>query len=143
MEILIKNQSYPMTCSQIADSIGVPVNNVRAMMCYYQKWGYGYFRRLKPLKGKSYRYKINRYGKHTYIQYLKRIKLGFDLNCSRRTLRKMKTFNGLHVVSLKNPADRIVTTEQMQPYIKLTKRGVEELGITEDFKMKIAGFRKI
>ena len=71
----------PLTCKEIAEILDMPLVNVSAMMNHYQKQSeHKYFRQLKPVKGKAYRYKITKYGIETLLRYCRRLHEGFSLS---------------------------------------------------------------
>ncbi|MCC4766408.1 hypothetical protein FXW07_07210 [Methanosarcina sp. DH1] len=109
--------SQPMTCRQIAERLDVPAKNVSRILCHYIQHHYGYFRRLKPLEGSNaYLYKINKKGIRAYLEYMKRLKLGFDLNRNRHTPRRMPTYKGFNRIDFKKPESLIIKPEEAEPY---------------------------
>lgn len=117
MECLVKNRPKAMTCKEIEAETGIPAGNISRVMSHYDKYGYGYFKRLKVKHTKAYRYKINKYGRQVYMKYLKRIKLGFDLNMKKRVPERMSTYRGLRKISLKTATEREVKPEEFAPYV--------------------------
>lgn len=108
----------PMTAREIAESLGVPAKNISQILLHYEQHHYHYFRRLNPLKGtgKAFRYKINKKGIRAYVEYMKRVKLGFDLNQNRHVPRRMSTYTGVKRIDFKKPENLIITPEDSEPY---------------------------
>lgn len=121
MECLVKNRPNAMTCKQISEQTGIPASNISRVMSHYEKNRYGYFRRLKTTHSKAYMYKINKYGRQAYLKYLRRIKLGFDLNMKNRVPVRMSTFRGYQKVSLNTAIEREVKPEELAPYLGVFK----------------------
>jgi len=112
----------PMTSREIAEVIGVSAKNVSQELYAWQKYHYHYVRRLKPKKGSgtnAYRYKINKKGIRAYLQYVKRVHLGFDLNRRRHTPRRMSTYTGLKVIDMRKPENWHITAEEALPYCRI------------------------
>jgi hypothetical protein len=82
MDAVFCDEDEIMTCREIADTLNIPLVNISRAMNNYKEKGCGYFRRLKPLKGKgkAFRYKLTEKGMKYYIKYCYRIRQGFDLN---------------------------------------------------------------
>lgn len=109
----------PLTAKEIAEKIHVPAQNVSQALYSYHKHRYHYFRRLQPARGSgtnAYRYNINKRGVEYYLQYVKRVKLGFDLNLRRHVPRRMSTFSGMKVIDPRKAQDRTITFEEAKPY---------------------------
>jgi hypothetical protein len=143
LEVAYNHRPNPITCREIADELGLPINNISARMRAYTQRKYHYFsRQRKRTYSGSYRYKITKHGVITYFQYLKRIKLGFDLNQNRRAPKHMTTFDGLKVIRFRTKDDLTLTPKQLAPYINTTRRGVEEFGISDDDIITVSGVNR-
>ena len=55
----------------------------------------------------------------------------------------MSTFKGLRKLDLLKEAENFVSPAEMAPYIGISKRGVEEMGIDEESKLEVAGLCNI
>lgn len=89
---MIMNE-YHFTANTLADFIGEDRKRVRDLLSHYHRHHYRYFRRLKKkAQDGSYRYKLTRFGIHCALQYKKRIRLGFDLNLTKRYPTRTDTY---------------------------------------------------
>ncbi len=142
-EAFVQRGFSTLTCPEIAEITGMPAINISRLMSHYHERGYGYFIRLKKRKGHAYQYKLAKRGRLSYTQYLKRIKLGFDLSLQKRTPARMSTFKGLRKLNVLKEAENFVSPAELAPYIGISKRGAEEMGIVEESKLEVAGLRNI
>lgn len=147
MNAFIKNGiKNPMTTRDIADSIGVPICNINNSMKHYMTFRRHYFRRLpKRVKGYGmgggYRYTITDYGISIYLQYLKRIKLGLDLNLHKPTPVEMNHYDGFKKIDMKQARREGIKPEEIVNYIRISKLGATELGLLDNDEalLKAAG----
>lgn len=157
LKVLIMNALFfsdqPMTVREIAEKIGVPMVNVSKQLCMYHRKHCGYFRRLKPVHGKAFRYKITGKGEKYFFIYCKRIFYGYGLNLRAVTPERMPKYykmkqekledamkrseeferTGLQQPELQKPGleDIIdLRPEDIEQYLGLTKRGSLEMGLT-------------
>jgi hypothetical protein len=138
METLVKSRPTSLTCNEIAKKTGIPVNKISRAMSHYHSHSYGYFHRLKKKEHRAYRYSITKYGRSTYLKYLKRIKIGFDLNCKATKIKRMANFRGLHKIIIKTAADLEISPEQFQDYLGITPQG-RKLGLTQADVLRLSG----
>lgn len=143
----------PLTCRGIADELGVPLVNVSAVMTHYRKKHCGYFQRLKPEKGKAYRYKITKKGMKYLGLYACRLHDGFDLSLGARKIktlpkrdrilaerqaesaRRQAIFERTGIMPPQRPKPTMKELLNFDPaelrdYIGITKQGALEMGIT-------------
>lgn len=142
----------PLTCREIADMINVPLINVSAMMNHYQKQSqHKYFRRLKPIKGKAYRYKLTRSGVIYLGRYCLQFHEGFSLSLykTQKMPKRDKIMAErkaeaewrqavLDKTGIEIPRPPKPTLEELLnfdladlvDYMGITKRGTLEMGIT-------------
>ena len=93
--LTVYNADFPLTCSEIADTTGSSLINVSTAMHHYRAKKCGYFRRLKPIKGKAYRYKITKKGTKYLELYCWRLHRGFDLSLGSRKIKTMPKYERL------------------------------------------------
>ena len=133
----------PVTCKEIADIAGLEAVRVSRLMSHYTKHHYHYFRKLsKKGVNNGFRYKLNSTGIKALGKYVRRAKLGIDLNVNRKKPIHMATFTGYHPVSVKTADDMKLTPEQIVAYTKLSYRGKYELGLKEEELLTITGLVK-
>jgi len=140
LEAAINSNTDIITCHDLARATGLPYGNISRAMSHYALNKFGYFKRLPnktPTGG--YRYTVTKHGAVTYMNYLRRVKIGFSLNCFDKVPNHMSTYRGLRKLTLKTEEDRHVTPDEIAPYIGLSKYGVEEIGLSEDDKLSIVG----
>lgn len=144
LKVLIMNTLFfsdlPMTAREIAEKIGVPHVNVSKQLCMYQRKHCGYFRRLKPIQGKAFRYKISEKGEKYFFVYCRRIYYGYDLNLRATTPQRMPKYYIMKQQRLDAALRRIeepklediidLAPEDIEQYIGLTRRGSLEMGLT-------------
>lgn len=146
--------SEPLTTREIAERIGVPPVNVSKQMCMYRRKRCGYFRRLKPIEGKAFRYKITEKGEKYFFIYCSRVYNGYDLNLRARVPQHMPKYDILkqqRLAAFDKRQEEFEKTGVQQPeppkptledwinlkpedleqYIGLTKRGALEMGLAE------------
>lgn len=133
----------PVTCKEIAAIAGLEAGRVARLMSHYTKYKYHYFRKL-PKRGENngFRYKLNGTGIKALGKYVRRVKLGIDLNVNRKKPIRMSTFTGYHPVSIKTAEDMKLTPEQIVAYTKLSYRGKYELGLKEEELLTLTGLVK-
>jgi hypothetical protein len=146
MDALIRNGNKPMTTRDFADSIGVPIINISNSMKHYMTFRRHYFRRLpKRVKGfgsgGGYRYTMTDYGIGIYLKYLKRVKLGVDLNLHKPTPVEMPHYDGLKKIDMKQAMQEGIKLEEIANYIKVSWVGATEMGFLDDDEalLKAAG----
>jgi hypothetical protein len=146
------NAGEPLTCREIASRLDVPLVNVSAIMNHYQKQTeHKYFRRLKPIKGKAYRYKLTKSGAKYLAKYCWRLHEGFSLSLYK--VKKMPKrdkviaernaeaelrdaiFEKTGVEMPRKPKPTIKELLNFDPaeltdYMGITKMGALEMGIT-------------
>jgi len=74
-----------------------------------------------------------------YSAYLLRIKHGFDLNRRSTKIKHMPSYGKFKFEKPKSLEDLELLPGQLEGYIGITKRGAEEMGITEDNLLEVAG----
>jgi hypothetical protein len=115
-------------------------NKVSRLMNHYSNSPSHYIRRLKKKNSRTFRYKINPKGVKYLTEYVKRVKLGINLNLRPQArISYMSTYIGHKSVRIRSLNDMVLTSEQLAPYIRINKRGEHELGVTEENKLKIVG----
>ena len=80
MEVCVQIDRQPITTREWSILLNVPINSIESALCYYEKKGIPYFRRLPKKDGNKYRYKLTDKGFKAYLIYRERILKGFDLN---------------------------------------------------------------
>lgn len=140
LSVLFKNHPNPLTTVDISQITGMDFYKVSRLMNHYSNCPSHYIRRLKIKNGRAFRYKINKKGVRYLTEYVKRAKLGIDLNL-RQGKRPvyMSSYTGHKSVRIRSLKDMILTPEQISPYIRINKRGEHELGVTNENKLKIVG----
>jgi hypothetical protein len=138
------------TTRDIEAATGIDFKTVGGALGHYHKVGITYFRRM-PKKGAGhghpYRWKITKKGIEAYLAYLMRIRRGFDLNRRSTKIKRMPSYgkfkyeklNSLEGLKLE---DLKLLPGQLEGYIGITKRGAEEMGITENNLTEVAGLSR-
>jgi hypothetical protein len=143
----------PLTCKEIADNLGLPLVNISTMMRHYHKQKeHKYFRKLKPIKGKAYRYKLTKSGAIYLAKYCWRFHEGFSLSLYKT--KKMPKRDKIMAERKAEAAQRQVELDktgveipqkpkptlkellnfdpaELVDYMGITKQGALEMGITE------------
>jgi hypothetical protein len=130
------------TTRDIEAVTGIDFKTVGGALGHYHKVGITYFRRMPkkgPGHGHPYRWKLTKKGMVAYNAYLMRIKRGFDLNRRSRKVKRMPSYGKFKFEKPKNLEDFKLLPGQLEGYIGITNRGAEEMGITEDNLLEVAG----
>jgi hypothetical protein len=134
---------YPgtLTSLQISQMTGMEYGNTRRLMTHYAKSNrVKYIKRLK-VRGdnNAFRFKINKSGVRYLFEYTKRMKLGIGCNLRKNKIVYMETYHGVKSVKIRSDKDLELTPAELAPYVRISKRGALELGVTPENKLKIAG----
>jgi len=149
MDAFVRNGiENSMTTRQISEATGIEIYTIRQGMLHYMTFKHKIFKKL-PSKAKAhmgrkpYRYKITSYGVNCYLKYLKRLKLGVDMNLHKTTPVKMPHYN-FHAIDMKQALREGITDQEIVNYIGISKQGALELGLLEDDEalIKAAGLLK-
>lgn len=93
--LLILYKKYPeaLTARQIAEELGVRRQQVADLLSRWHKRGYGYCKRSKIPRTKSFKYRITEKGTKTLLQYQKRIDCQMSLNM--KVVKKVSDYIGI------------------------------------------------
>ena len=134
--------SETFTTRDIEAATGIDFKTVGGALGHYHKVGIGYFKRM-PKKGSGhghpYRWKLTKKGIVAYNAYLMRIKRGFDLNRRSTKIKHMPSYGKFKFEKPKSLEDLKLLPGQLEGYIGITKLGAEEMEITEDNLIEVAG----
>jgi hypothetical protein len=74
-----------------------------------------------------------------YLAYVMRIKHGFDLNRRSTKVKRMPSYGKFKFDKPKSLEDLKLLPGQLEGYIGITKLGAEDMEITEDNLLEVAG----
>jgi hypothetical protein len=127
------------TTIDMGEALGLPYQRISSAISHHRHRKTGFLRKMpkkeEDSEGKKQRirYKITTKGIEAYVEFLHRIKKGFDLNRKRPYPKKMSTYGQFPYVKLDPRKGNMLLPEQFAPYYGITRYGSEERGLTEDW----------
>jgi hypothetical protein len=131
------------TTIDMGEQLGVHFRRISTTLLNHRKKGTGYFRKMKPVVTgrvgrRCIKYKINKRGIIAYADLYQRISMGIWLNrLHPNEILKMPTYGQYQYKRFDLHGDNILLPEQRLPYFGLRKRGIEKLGLTENYLTKL------
>jgi hypothetical protein len=127
------------TTIEMGEALGIPYERISSAISHHRHRKTGFFRKMPKKeednegKKQRIRWKITEKGIEAYVEFLHRIKKGFDLNRKRPYPKKMSTYGQFPYVKLDLRKGNMLLPEQFAPYYGITRYGSEKCGLTEDW----------